>query len=130
MDVFELLSGFVYVGRLKRYVLVKRHRNATPNPVSVPSPVFPLVIGFVGGERLDGVICNRERMRDRDSIAIAVQLISRTKSSDIHVAVRDFELVDEELECPINSKLVFLVLMRKVRRLLRHHSIQPTCRNL
>ena len=79
---------------------------------------------------LPDVALNREGMRDHDSTAIAVGIISwiGTKPSDIHVADGDLELADGERHGPVDSKLVLLVAVGEASR-LRRQLIEPACRN-
>ena len=51
---------------------------------------------------------HRPWIRDRDPIAIAVEIIGGTKSSRIHVAVGDLELMQGEVVCPVDPELVLL----------------------
>jgi hypothetical protein len=55
-------------------MLREGHRDASPDSVFGPSASL-VVKGFVGCERFPDVVLNREGMRDRDPIAIAVDLI-------------------------------------------------------
>ena len=70
-------------------------------------------------ERFPDVAIHREGMRDRNSLAIAVDVVGRTKPPDIHVAVGDLERANGELHCPVDSKLVLLEGVGEARRALR-----------
>src|ERR1700684_1078281 len=77
-------------------------------------------------------------MRDRDPIAIAVDLFFRKrlsrirvcweKPTDIHVAVGDLKLMDREHNCPVDPKLVLLVPAGKSSRSIREF-IEAACRD-
>jgi hypothetical protein len=59
------------------------------------------------------VAVNREGMRDRNPIAIAVDLVVWKKPSDIHVPVGDFELANGEPDCRVDPKLLLLEAVSK-----------------
>src|SRR5580693_7395126 len=118
-------------------MLLDGHRDASPG--SVFRPTASLVVkGFVGRERFPDVALNREGVCDRDLIPIAVDLffwkglsaihVCRKKSSDIHVALGDFKLVDREHNRPVDPKLVLLVSVSKSSRMIREF-IKPICRD-
>ena len=109
-------------------MLLDGHRDASPCSVFRP-PASLVVKGFVGRERFPDVALNREGIRDRDLIAIAVDLffwkrlsaihVCWKKPSDIHVALGDFKLVDREHNRPVDPKLVLLVSASKSSRMIR-----------
>src|ERR1700688_3788594 len=109
-------------------MLLDGHRDASPCSVFRP-PASLVVKGFVGRERFPDAALNRKGIRDRDLIAIAVDLffwkrlsaihVCWKKSSDIHVALGDFKLVDREHDRPVVPKLVLLPMSRNSSRMLR-----------
>src|ERR1700726_1759945 len=118
-------------------MLLDGHRDASPGSVFRP-PASLVVEGFVGRERFPDVASNCEGIRDRDPIAIAVDLffwkrlsavhVCWKKPSDIHVALRDFKLVDREHDRPVDPKLVLLVSASKSSRMIRE-LIKPVWRD-
>src|ERR1700735_3589675 len=118
-------------------MLLDGHRDASPGSVFRP-PASLVVEGFVGRERFPDVASNCEGIRDRDPIAIAVDLlfwkrlsaihVCWKKPSDIHVALRDFKLVHREHNRSINPKLMLLVSVSKSSRMIREF-IKPVCRD-
>src|ERR1700688_2562729 len=98
-------------------MLLNGHRDASPCSVFRP-PASLVVKGFVGREWFPDVAPNRKGIRDRNPIAIAVDLfcwkrrsgihVRWKKPSDVHVALGDFKLVDREHNRPVDPKLVLL----------------------
>src|SRR5580700_8452312 len=118
-------------------MLLDGHSDASPCSVFRP-PASLVVKGFVGRERFPDVALNRKGIRDRDLIAIAVDLffwkrlsavhVCWKKPSDVHVALRDFKLVDREHNRPIDPKLVLFVSASKSSRAIREF-IKPVWRD-
>src|SRR5690349_21034310 len=118
-------------------MLVDGHRDASPCSVFCP-PASLVVKGFVGRERLPDVAPNREVIRDRDLVAIAVDLfcwkrrsgihVFWKKPSDIHVALGDFKLMDREHNRSVDPKLLLLDSASKSSRTIREF-IKPVCRD-
>ena len=129
MEVFNSLSAFKHVGRLKRHIILEGHRDASPDSVFRP-PASLVVKSFVGRERYPDVALNQEGMRDRDPIAIAIDIISIgwKKPSDIHVALGDLKLVDREPNRPVDPKLVFVEAASKSLRNIREF-VKAACRD-
>ena len=88
-------------------MLREGYRDASPDSVFGP-PASLVEKGFVGREGFPDVTFNREGMRDRDPIAIAVDLIGWKKSPDVHVALGDFKLMERDPNRPVDAKLVLL----------------------
>src|ERR1700719_2584090 len=109
-------------------MLLDGHGDASPCSVFRP-PASLVVKGFVGREGFPDAALNREGIRDRDLIAIAVDLffwkrlsavhVCWKKPSDIHVALRDFQLVYREHNRPVDLKLMLLVSVSKSSRMIR-----------
>src|ERR1700745_1420383 len=109
-------------------MLLDGHGDASPGSVFRP-PASLVVKGFVGRERFPDVAPNREGICDRDLVAIAVDLfcwkrrsaigVCWKKSSDIHVALGDFKLVDRKHHRPVDPKLMLLVSVGKSLRTIR-----------
>src|ERR1700690_1639341 len=118
-------------------MLLDGDRDAGPCSVFRP-PASLVVKSFVGSEGFPDVALNRQGIRDRNPIAIAVDLffwkrlsavhVCWKKPSDIHVALRDFKLVDREHNRPVDPKLVFLVSASKSSRMIREF-IKPVWRD-
>ena len=113
VDVSKSSNSIVVpdVRRLKRHVLQERHRSASHDSISGPPPISAItavVKSFKAGERLPDVAINHEGMRNRNFLAIAVDVTGLKKPPDIHVAVGDLEFANGELHRPVNSKLVLL----------------------
>src|ERR1700719_510380 len=118
-------------------MLLDGHRDASPGSVFRP-PASLVVKGFVGRERFPDAALNREGIRDRDLIAIAVDLffwkrlstvhVWGKKPSDVHVALGDFKLVDGEQNRPVDPKLLLLVRASKSSRMIREF-IKPVWRD-
>src|SRR5579872_576235 len=99
------MSSFPHVGRLKSDILLKRHSDAGSD--SVLGPPAPLVVkSFVGRKGFPDLALHLEGVRDRDAIAISVDLffwkgssgivVSWKKPADIHIAIGDFKAVDRK----------------------------------
>src|SRR6202047_984206 len=137
MEVFDSVCVFPHVGGLKRHVLLNGHRDASPCSVFRP-PASLVVKGFVGRERFPDVAPYRKGIRDRNPIAIAVDLfcwkrlsgiyICWKKPSDIHVALGNFKLVEREHNRPVDPKLVLLDGASKSWRTIREF-IKPVFRD-
>src|SRR5260370_2281030 len=118
-------------------MLLDGHRDASPCSLFRP-PASLVVEGFVGGEKFPDVAPNRNGIRDRDPIAIAVDFfcwkrrsgihVCWKKPSDIHVALGDFKLVDREHNRPVDPKLLLLDSASKSSRTIREF-IKPVCRD-
>ena len=118
-------------------MLLDGDRDAGPCSVFRP-PASLVVKGFVGREGFPDVAPNRNGIRDRNPIAIAVDLffwkrlsavhVCWKKPSDVHVAFGDFKLVDREHDRPVDPKLVLLVSASKSSRMIREF-IKPVWRD-
>src|ERR1700686_4195252 len=117
-------------------MLLDGDRDAGPCSVFRP-PASLGVKGFVGREGFPDVAPNRKGIRDRNPIAIAVDLfcwkrpsekVCWKKPSDIHVALGDFKLVDREHNRPVDPKLLLLDSASKSSRAIREF-IKPVCRD-
>src|SRR6202166_2138234 len=118
-------------------MLLDGHRDASPCSVFRP-PASLVVKGFVGREWFPDVAPNRKGIRDRNPIAIAVDLfcwkrrsgihVRWKKPSDIHVALGDFKLMDREHNRPVDPKLVLVEATGKWSRKVREF-IKAACRH-
>src|SRR4030095_7314551 len=89
-------------------MLQERHRSASHDSISGPPTISAVVKSFKAGERLPDVAINHEGMRNRNFLAIAVDVTGLKKPPDIHVAVGDLASANGELQRPVDSELVLL----------------------
>src|SRR6476646_1089885 len=130
VDILESVALFPQIGRLERHLLRERQRDAGPHAIFAPASTAAVIGSLVCGKGLPDVVLNRERMRDHDSTAIAVDILSWSweKPSDIHVADGDLELPEGESHGAVDAELVLPIAVGESCR-LRRELIEAAGRN-